>query len=142
LFNLKWYEAINQVLLEFRGNLKYIVIPSTEKLKIKLEHLEEMALALVKGEPERINAINQKIATEPTYLKFQPLPQKPLMAILKESKMAKIAYSLCLGYVLIVGICAMYVVLTGQDFSAFVRANPAIVIGGGLGLSGLTFWKT
>jgi hypothetical protein len=74
-------------------------------------------------------------------LKVQPQPQKSLTTVFKESKVAKIGYSLFLGYILIVGICAIYVFLAGQDFSAFMKANPAIVIGGGLGLSGLTFWK-
>jgi hypothetical protein len=138
----KWYEGINQSLFEFRANLKYVVIPSTQGFKIKTEHLEEIALALVKREPEKIMAINQKIGNEPSYVRVQPQPQKPLITILKESKLAKIGYSLTLGYILIIGICAIYVVSTGQDFSTFVRANPAIVIGGGLGLSGLTFWKT
>jgi len=142
LYEKKWYERTNQSLLEFRGNLTYLIIPSTEKFKIKVEHLEEIALALSKMDPERIKEINQKLESEPTYVKIQPQLQKPLMTILRESKIAKIGYSLSLGYVLIVVICVIYVTVTGQDFSTFVKNNPTIVILGGLGLSGLTFWKT
>jgi hypothetical protein len=138
----KWYEKINQSLFEFRGNLKYVLLPSTQGFKIKTEHLEEIALALVRESPEEIAAINQKIRNEPSYVRVTPQPQKSLIALLKENKLTKIGYSLGLGYILIIVICLIFTLSTGQDFSNFVRANPAIVIGGGLGLSGLTFWRT
>jgi hypothetical protein len=144
LDELRWYERTNRNVKEFIENLQLVIIPATANAKIELEDLEKSAIALSSMDDTKLAKVNDFFEKKTTYEKTKPPPERTEVIVkkLRESKLSKIGYSLALGYVVIVSICAIYVVLTGLDFLVFIKANPAIVIGGGLGLSGLTFWKT
>jgi hypothetical protein len=144
LYDRRWYVGVNGIIKRFSKNMQQIVYPTVCKLKIKIPDLEDIAIALARWDSTEIEKLNARLETEPTYEKIEP-PLQTSQAIinrLRENRLAKMGYSLVLGYALILAISGIYVVATGQDFLIFVRTNPAIVIGGGLGLSGITFWKT
>jgi hypothetical protein len=158
LSDLAWYKQVNVILEEFLSLLERFIeemeksivdiigemeIPIAEK-----ERLEDIALAIYSRDPMKIDAINQTFRGEPW---FEDVVVDELMELYKETRREKalailrgsgnIAYSLALGYSLILGICIVYVVATGQDFMVFLRENPETVILGGGVFSGLTFWR-
>lgn len=144
LDNLGWYTKINQTLIRFLENLQLIVLPAIANHSIKKEQLEEIAVALLSIDTSNIEAVNKMLETEPSYKKTKPSPPmtEVLTKKLRESIVGKLLFSLALGYGLVLLACLIYVVLTQQDFMIFAKDNPEIVILGGLGISGITFWKT
>lgn len=142
LSRIKWYRETNEVLDQFRENLELIVLPAISDSSIKIEHLEEIALAIYHENPEGIKAINKTL--ESSYKKHPKPPRKieTYMRRFRESVIGKLLYSLALGYGVVLIICLIYVVATQQNFMIFARENPEIVVLGGLFASGITFWKT
>lgn len=144
LGNLEWYNEINETLDQFRENLQLIVLPAVANSNIKKEHLEEIALAVYSTNLPQIEAVNKTLESEPSYKKSKPPPRRieVFTRIFRESLIGKLLYSLALGYGLVLILCLIYVFATQQDFMIFARENPEIVVLGGLGISGMTFWKT
>jgi len=144
LDHLEWYNETNETLKRFLENLQSIVLPAITNSNIKKEHLEEIAIALYSIDPSKIAEVNKALEAETSYQKSGPSQTKveAFTKKLRETTVGNIAYSLALGYGLILGICIIYVALTGQDFMTFVKERPDIVIYGGGVFSGLTFWRT
>jgi len=139
-----WYNKTNETIKSFLENLEFLVLPALSASNMKTEHLEEIALAIININPEKIKAINETLESDVSYKKLTPPPKwtEAFKTRFRESKILKALYSLVLGYGLILAICSVYVVATQQDFMVFARERPDIVVVGGLIVSGLTFWKT
>jgi len=144
LDDLEWYAETNETLKRFLENLQSIVLPAITNSNIKKEHLEEIAIALYSIDPSRIAEVNKTLEAEKSYKKSGPSQTKveAFTKKLRETTVGNIAYSLALGYGLILGICIIYVAATGQDFMTFLKERPDVVILGGGVFSGLTFWRT
>ena len=76
LDELKWYEKINQTIKQFLENLQLIVLPAIRNSNIKIEHLEEFALAVLSINPSEIEAMNERLESESSYKKVKPPPRK------------------------------------------------------------------
>lgn len=135
LDHLEWYNETNETLERFLENLQSIVLPAITNSNIKKEHLEEIAIALYSIDPSKITEVNKTLEAETNYQKSGPSQTKveAFTKKLRETTVGNIAYSLALGYSLILGICIIYVAATGQDFMTFVKERPDIIIGGGAG---------
>jgi hypothetical protein len=144
LDDLGWYDETNETVKRFLENLQSIVLPAITNNNIRKEHLREIAIALYSMDPSRIAKVNKTLETETTYKKSGPSQTKveAFTKKLQETTVGNVAYSLALGYGLILGICIIYIALTGQDFMTFVKERPDVVILGGGVFSGLTFWRT
>jgi len=144
LDSLVWYKEANENLEGFLENLELIVLPAISTSNIKTEHLEEIALAVISEKPLKIEEVNKTLESESSYEKQKPPPRKMEIFSRKfrESIIGKALISLALGYGLILIICVIYVVATEQNFMVFARERPDIVVLGGLGITGITFWKT
>ena len=141
LHQLGWYSDTNKTLKRFLENFELTVLPATSEAKIKREHLEQMALAVLSRNPLKIKAINEVL--EASYKKEEKPLRKPVFSWkeLSESKFGRILVSLCLGYGLVLVLCVAYVFMTQQDLATFARERPDVIILGGLFISGITFWK-
>jgi hypothetical protein len=142
LYEKGWYKEINRIVDQFVENFQLYILPAIADSTIMAKDLEDIAMAIYSLKPSKIATANEMI--EKTYEKGEP-PQTVLEIFtkkLRETTVGNVAYSLALGYGLILGICMIYVALTGQDFMAFVKERPDVVILGGGVFSGLTFWKT
>jgi len=144
LGSLEWYSKINETLDRFLDNLESIVLPAVASSSIKIEHLEEIALALYGVNLSEIEEVNRVLESEASYKASKPPPRKTEIFArkLRESTIGKLLYSLGLGYGFVLVLCVIYVFATQQDFMIFARENPEIVVLGGLGISGMAFWKT
>lgn len=142
LDSLVWYSETNETVKGFLENLELIVLPETITSTIVTEHLEDIALAVVSANPLKIEEVNKTL--ESNYKKHKPQPTKIdiFSRRFRESMIGKALISLALGYGLILLVCLIYVLATEQDFMVFVREKPDIVILGGLGITGITLWKT
>jgi hypothetical protein len=143
LNELGWYDWSNEVYKQFLDNLKLIILPAVVEGPIKIEHLEDIALALYVTDPIILNTINDKVESEPTYKKRVARERKIVSFVKKfrESTYGRILGSLVLGYGLVLLISLIYVIGTQQDFMVFARENPEIIVLGGLATSGIVGWK-
>jgi len=137
-----WHTQVNEASERFLENIELIVLPATSTSSIKIEHLEEIALATISEGSLKIEEVNKSL--ESNYEKHKPQPKKIeiISRTLHESSAMKALFSLTLGYGLILMICLIFVAFTQQDFKVFATENPEIIILGGFGFSGITFWKT
>jgi hypothetical protein len=139
--NLGWYAGVNQTLGNFFQNMRLIVLPAIANATIKKEHLEDIAIALANANPSAIDKVNETLVAEQTYSKLTPEKPQDLGVLFRkfmlESKIGMISTSLVLGYFLILVICLFFTAILGMDFALFARTNPAIIIGGGLTISGI-----
>jgi len=136
-----WYHSIDEILNQFFENLELIVLPEVAESNIKIEHLEEIALALSGLDIEAIKKVN---ATLETSYKKRPAPPRKgeiLVKIFRETSVGKLLTSLAMGFGLILIISFVFAIGTEQEFMTFLRENPEIVILGGLGISGISIWK-
>ncbi|MGA2310226.1 MAG: hypothetical protein ABSG57_11870 [Candidatus Bathyarchaeia archaeon] len=67
--NISWYKPTNEILREFLKNLELTVLPAIRGSTIKIEHLEEIALAIYSLDPTKLDVINKKLKSESTYEK-------------------------------------------------------------------------
>jgi hypothetical protein len=144
LSRLRWYNGTTKTLEEFFDNFELIVLPMTSKAKIKEEHLEKMSLAVYSQKPSAIEEVNKELEMEPSYKKEErPLKRRenPFGAF-TESKIGRVVVSLSLGYGLIFVICVVFVLATDQNLLVFAKEHPEIIVLGGLGATGITFWRT
>jgi len=137
-----WYNKMKEILEQYHENLELIVLPAIFDSNIEIEHLEEIALAVQSPDLQKMKAINKTL--ESSYRKHPKPPRKVRIFARKfrESTIGQVLSSLALGYGLIIVICFIYVSATEQDFMVLLKERPEIVILGGLGISGITFWKT
>lgn len=144
LSELVWYSRTNSAFKRFLENLELTILPATTKAIVKVQHLEEIALAVYSQDPSKIEAVNEILESEPSYKREEKPPRKQGISLkaLLESRIGKVLVSLCLGYGLVLMICLFYVLMTHQDLMVFARERPDIIILGGLIASGITFWKT
>lgn len=146
LSELGWYDWSNDVFEQFLDNLKLIILPAVAEGSIKTEHLEDIALALYETDPATLNAVNDKIESEFTYIKKLAGERKitTFGRKVKQSIIGKVLLSLAFGYFFILTASLIYVVLTQQDFMTFARERPDILLTGGLlasGITSVTIWK-
>jgi hypothetical protein len=144
LDRLGWYNGTTKTLEEFFENFELIVLPMTSKAKIKEEHLEKIGLAVYSQKPSAIEEVNKELEMEPSYKKEErPLKKRENpFAAFTESKIGRVVVSLSLGYGLIFVICVVFVLVTDQNLLVFAREHPEIIVLGGLGATGITFWRT
>lgn len=83
LDELEWYEDVNQTVKQFIENLQLVVLPATEKSKIRTEDLEEIAIALASMNPSKMEETNKNLETNPTYAKIKQ-PKKKAETFLKK----------------------------------------------------------
>jgi hypothetical protein len=141
--NFGLYDWSNEVFKKFLNNLRLIVLPAIDKKTIKIEHLEEIAIAIYETDTMLLNSINKKIEKEPDYKESIIRIGEKISVIkkLKESKYGRVLSSLFFGYGLVLVISLIYVFGTQQDFTIFARENPEILVLGGLAASGIAVWK-
>jgi hypothetical protein len=144
---IKWYKEANEILERFVENLQLIVLPAVDKYKVGMPikgNLEEIALAITSMNLARVRKANEML--ESSYERMKPEPSastlKSFLTTTRESTIGKVLISLITGYSLILVICFLYALGTNQNFVTFLRDQPSIVILGGLGVSGITFWRT
>ena len=144
LSKLTWYNGTNKIITQFLDNFELVVLPMSLAAKIKQEHLEDIGLAVFYQEPVRLETTNKSLEEEPSYKRNERSPpkQKPIFTTLSESQIVRVIVSLVLGYGLIFAICIVFAIVTQQDIIGFMKGHPEIVILGGLGAAGITFWKT
>jgi hypothetical protein len=147
LDELEWYKDTNFTLKRFFENMQLIVLPAIKNSKIKKEHLEQIALALHNTNVLKMATVNQMFEEEVehgNYAKSAPPPKtmELLLKTFRESTIGRLIVSLIVGFGLVLIVCFIYSIGTQQDFITFAKDNPSIIILGGFGVSGATFWKT
>jgi len=150
LFKREFVKPLNQL----RENLRTIILPritqqkDIEKMVTVLRSLAEtFSEALKPISLEDITIMNKRleqlrIRGITVAIESKPAPKETFMRKIQESTIGRSIGCLALGYGLVLFICGLYVLGTRQDFMAFARERPDIVILGGLLASGITFWKT
>ena len=119
---------------------------SGKNTKSMIEVLTEVAEIFGQIEKETtlddIVSMSQKLEQlKPLEIELEPSRIKVIITRFKESNVGRVIYSLTFGYGLILVICLVYTLGTGQAFMIFARERPDIIILGGLALSGITFWR-
>jgi hypothetical protein len=137
-----WYKEANETVSRFLENLQLIVLPAIHDSKMAKEHLQAIALTIASMNIAETKTMNEML--ESNYEKAKPKAKAihTLLTTIRTTIMWKILVSLASGYVLILAICFLYAIGTSQNFMTFLKDQPAIVILGGLGVSGITFWRT
>lgn len=64
-----WYKTTNETFRKFLKNLELIVLPAVKGANIKLEHLEEIALAIYSLDPAELDTVNKTLEAESSYKK-------------------------------------------------------------------------
>lgn len=59
--DIAWYKATNDIFKKFLKDLELIVLPAIGGSIIKIEHLEEIALAIYSLDPAKLDAVNKKL---------------------------------------------------------------------------------
>jgi hypothetical protein len=132
---------VNRTFEQLLENLQLIVLPAIKDCLMKKKHLEKIALAIISMSQKKVKEVNKKL--ESKYDKAEPESSKAttFLTAIRKSTVGKILGSLALGYGLVLVICLLFVLGTNQDFIPFLKDQPTIVILGGLGASGITFWR-
>lgn len=66
---VEWYNKTNEILDKFLENLEKIVLPAIQDSVIRIDHLEEIALAVYSLDPAEIDAVNKTLEAESSYKK-------------------------------------------------------------------------
>jgi hypothetical protein len=66
---VEWYKKTNETLDKFFKNLEMIVLPAIRDSVIRIDHLEEIALAVYSLDPAKIDAVNKTLEAESSYKK-------------------------------------------------------------------------
>lgn len=122
---LGWYDEVNQILDEFLENLQLIVLPAIANSIIKIEHLEEIALAILSGNPLKMKIVNERLRDEPSYKKTKLPPGKITVfarKILTFSKKESIKFSL--SFIL----SSFFVTITILTYSKFFSIDLLVFI--------------
>jgi hypothetical protein len=137
-----WYKEVNRTFEHLLKILQTTVLPAIKDNLMKEKHLAEIALAIVSMNQRKVREVNKKLVLN--YEKAEPEPSKveTFLTAIRQSTIGKVLGSLMLGYGLVLVVCFLYALGTGQDFMTFLKDRPDIVILGGLIASGITFWKT
>ena len=124
----------------FKENLETIILPritqqkDVEKMVTMLRSLAEpFSEALKPITFQDIAIMNEQIEQYRTRGIIVAIEPKPtFMRKVEGSKIGRILSSLALSYILILMICAIYVIASGRHFAVFVNENPTILILGGV----------
>ncbi len=68
-----WYKETNEILDKFLGNLETIVLPAIQDSAIRIDHLEEIALAVYSLDTAKIDAVNKTLEAESSYKDIKTL---------------------------------------------------------------------
>jgi hypothetical protein len=66
---VEWHKKTNETLHKFLENLEMIVLPAIRDSVIRIDHLEEIALAVYSLDPAKIDAVNKTLEAESSYKK-------------------------------------------------------------------------
>lgn len=103
LDELEWYEDVNQTVEQFIENLQLVVLPATEKSKIRKEDLEEIAVALSSMDVSKLAQMNKSLETQPDYEKVKPSPQKTEIYLkkLKENMPVRLLFANIISFLVV-----------------------------------------